>query len=60
MKREDGVSHTEEVGVHLDGIVKAQSRLDWGDKVITQNHPTQPPTYPSHHKLSTCQFCYYR
>ena len=25
-------------------IVAAQSRLDWGDKVITQNHPPTPPT----------------
>ena len=28
-----------------DIIVAAQSSLDWGDKVITQNHPT-------HHKLN--------
>ena len=32
-----------------NNIVAAQSSLDWGDKVITQNHP---PTHPTHHKLT--------
>ena len=34
-------------GLKSKVFVAAQSRLDWGDKVITQNHPTHPPTPPT-------------
>ena len=36
-----------ESGHMLSSIVAAQLRLDWGDEIITQNHP------PTHHKLSS-------